>query len=187
MGTFEKSHFEASWHDCFSRTLFRLFRLTLKALSACFPHEYAWWILRRGGLWIGMPNPVVSAAALLSGLLFLLGTGSTLKHAFPARLALRSGGASACSTGWPSRFTTSGVAVGACRTLPAARARISACTRPVRRAGPCPEGEPVRRKGGTSGLGWYLLWNASGLVLHRFLITLASAFTPWTPSSSWPR
>ena len=60
-----------------------------------------WWIFcGAAGLWIGMPNPVVSfpaAALLYPASLFLLGTGSTSwKHAFRLGWLCGLAGASAC-------------------------------------------------------------------------------------------
>lgn len=149
-----------------------------------------WWIVcGAAGLWIGMPNPVASipvAALLYPASLFLLGTASTSwKQAF--RLGWISGlaGSSACLY-WLA------IPVHDFGGLPWAL------------AAPCPlfmgayvglygglfaalahglKAEPVWRKSLALGLGWYLLECFRGWFLTGFpWLTLASAFTPWTPA-----
>ena len=149
-----------------------------------------WWIFcGAAGLWIGMPNPVASfpAAALLypASLSPAWDRFHKLETRFPARLALRPGGGLGLPllAGHPgSRLR--GAAVGARRTLPAAHGRVyRPVRRPVRRAGPCPEGGTGMAEGcgarGSAGI----LWNASGAGSSPVSLglRLASAFTPWTP------
>ena len=148
-----------------------------------------WWIFcGAAGLWIGMPNPVASfpaAALLYPASLFLLGTGSTSwKHAFRLGWLCGLAGASACLYwlaipvhdfgGLPWALAAPcpllmGAYIGLSRRLFAALAHAL-------------RGEPAWRKGVALGLGWYLMECFRGWFFTGFpWITLASAFTPWTP------
>ena len=148
-----------------------------------------WWIFcGAAGLWIGMPNPVASfpaAALLYPASLFLLGTGSTSwKHAFRLGWLCGLAGASACLYwlaipvhdfgGLPWALAAPcpllmGAYIGLYGGLFAALAHAL-------------RGEPAWRKGVALGLGWYLMECFRGWFFTGFpWITLASAFTPWTP------
>ena len=149
-----------------------------------------WWIVcGAAGLWLGMPNPVASvpvAALLYPVSLFLLGTASTSwKQAFRLGWIAGLAGASACLY-WLA------IPVHDFGGLPWAL------------AAPCPlfmgayiglygglfaalacalRAEPAWRKSLLLGLGWYLLECFRGWFLTGFpWLTLASAFTPWTPA-----
>ena len=148
-----------------------------------------WWIFcGAAGLWIGMPNPVASfpaAALLYPASLFLLGTGSTSwKHAFRLGWLCGLAGASACLYwlaipvhdfgGLPWALAAPcpllmGAYIGLYGGLFAALAHAL-------------RGEQAWRKGVALGLGWYLMECFRGWFFTGFpWITLASAFTPWTP------
>ena len=148
-----------------------------------------WWIFcGAAGLWIGMPNPVASfpaAALLYPASLFLLGTGSTSwKHAFRLGWLCGLAGASACLYwlaipvhdfgGLPWALAAPcpllmGAYIGLYGGLFAALAHAL-------------RGEPAWRKGVALGLGWYLMECFRGWFFTGFpWITLAAAFTPWTP------
>ena len=148
-----------------------------------------WWIFcGAAGLWIGMPNPVASfpaAALLYPASLFLLGTGSTSwKRAFRLGWLCGLAGASACLYwlaipvhdfgGLPWALAAPcpllmGAYIGLYGGLFAALAHAL-------------RGEPAWRKGVALGLGWYLMECFRGWFFTGFpWITLASAFTPWTP------
>ena len=123
-----------------------------------------WWTFcGAAGLWIGMPNPVVSfpaAALLYPASLFLLGTGSTSwKHAFRLGWLCGLAGASACLYwlaipvhdfgGLPWALAAPcpllmGAYIGLYGGLFAALAHAL-------------RGEPAWRKGVALGLGWYLM------------------------------
>ena len=98
-----------------------------------------------------------------------------LETRFPARLALRSGGGLGLPllAGHPgSRLR--GAAVGACRTLPAAHGRVyRPVRRPVRRAGPCPEGGTGMAEGCGTRARLVSYGMLPGLVLHRFPLDYA--------------
>lgn len=149
-----------------------------------------WWIFcGAAGLWIGMPNPVASfpaAALLYPASLFLLGTASTSwKRAFRLGWVCGMAGASACLYwlaipvhdfgGLPWALAAPcpllmGVYIGLYGGLFAALAHAL-------------NKEPVWRKSVALGLGWYLMECFRGWFFTGFpWLTLASAFTPWTPA-----
>lgn len=149
-----------------------------------------WWIFcGAAGLWIGMPNPVASfpaAALLYPASLFLLGTASTSwKHAFRLGWVCGMAGASACLYwlaipvhdfgGLPWALAAPcpllmGAYIGLYGGLFAALAHAL-------------NKEPVWRKSVALGLGWYLMECFRGWFFTGFpWLTLASAFTPWTPA-----
>lgn len=144
--------------------------------------------LRRGGALDRYAQSVASfpaAALLYPASLFLLGTGSTSwKHAFRLGWLCGLAGASACLYwlaipvhdfgGLPWALAAPcpllmGAYIGLYGGLFAALAHAL-------------RGEPAWRKGVALGLGWYLMECFRGWFFTGFpWITLASAFTPWTP------
>ncbi len=146
-----------------------------------------WWIFcGAAGLWLGMPNPIVSfpaAALLYPASLFLLGTASTSKkQAFRHGWLCGLAGASACLYWLAIPVHEVGglpwVLAAPCALFLGAYIGLygglfSVLAHRLRKA-------PLWRASLSLGIGWYLMECFRGWFLTGFpWLTLSSAFTPW--------